>query len=300
MMMTKNRAGQIWALWMGIAGAADMGCAPNEETLSPGTGGTSGTGGTFFGGGGFSQQCGGDATMSGGGPIAPVRPSFPGSSQPPQFGATVTPAVPPPAISGGTLRILRDGHTAVASDPDRDQVYVVDLTTAKVRFTTTLMKGDEPGRVVEDAAARVHVALRAGGAVVTIDAATGAIVARQAVCAAPRGLAYDAKTDLIHVACTDGQLISLPAAGGQAVRTLHLDRDLRDIVVDGDSLLVSRFRSAQVLTVNAAGAVERRLTPAPFQSFEVHNNQLFSASVAWRMVEMPGGGAAMVHQRGME
>ena len=43
------------------------------------------------------------------------------------IGSTVAAAVPPPAISGGTLRILADGHTAVAADPDRDQVYIVDL-----------------------------------------------------------------------------------------------------------------------------------------------------------------------------
>ncbi len=120
------------------------------------------------------------------------------------------------------------------------------------------------------------------------------------MCATPRGIAYDAKTDRVHVACADGQLISLPAAGGAAVRTLKLDRDLRDVVVDGDRLMVSRFRSAQVVTLDANGKEEKRLTPAPFRSFEAHNNQLFSASVAWRMVDMPGGGAAMVHQRGLD
>jgi hypothetical protein len=60
----------------------------------------------------------GPTPTSGGGIFSPFQP---------QFGSTVAAAVPPPAISGGTLRILADGHTAVAADPDRDRVYVVDL-----------------------------------------------------------------------------------------------------------------------------------------------------------------------------
>jgi hypothetical protein len=41
---------------------------------------------------------------------------------PPNPGAMVSLASAPPAISGGTLRVLSDGLTAVAADPDRDQV----------------------------------------------------------------------------------------------------------------------------------------------------------------------------------
>ena len=54
-----------------------------------------------------------------------ARPPFP-----PNFGSNVAQPVAPPAISGGTLRVLRDGHTAVAADPDRDRVYIVDLRHA--------------------------------------------------------------------------------------------------------------------------------------------------------------------------
>ena len=43
-------------------------------------------------------------------------------------------------------------------------------------------------------------------------------------------------------------------------RTLQLDRDLRDVVVQGDKLLVSTFRKAELLVVGDAGVVER-LTP---------------------------------------
>jgi len=68
-------------------------------------------------------------TGSGGG-----RASF--SPFPPHLPPEVKAApVAPPAISGGTLRISADGKTAVAADPDRDQVYVVDLATRTVQWT---------------------------------------------------------------------------------------------------------------------------------------------------------------------
>src|SRR4051812_46886314 len=72
-------------------------------------------------------------------------------------------------ISGGTLIVLHDGLTAVAADPEHDRVVVVDLAATSVSSTIALGAGDEPGRLVEDGAGRVHVALRGGGALLTID-----------------------------------------------------------------------------------------------------------------------------------
>jgi len=195
-------------------------------------------------------------------------------------------------ISGGTLRILSDGNSAVAADSDRDQVYVVDLGAAKLRSTVVLAAGDEPGRVVEDGAGRVHVALRSGGAVATIDPVTGTLLARRALCAAPRGLAVDPMTQTLHVACAGGELVSIAADPTTQTpsRTLLLDRDLRDIVVKGDRLLVSTFRSAQVLVVAANGAMGARLV--------LPTDGLAGApSVAWRMIEGPGNETFLLHQR---
>jgi mono/diheme cytochrome c family protein len=205
----------------------------------------------------------------------------------------VTAAKPPPPISGGTLVI--SGETAIAADPDRDLVWLVNLNNSSVT-QVALQENDEPGRVAVDAAGRAHVALRRGGDVVSIDIASKKVVDRRPVCAAPRGIAFDKITDLIHVACVDGRLVSMPAAGGEPVRTLRLDRDLRDIVVSGDKLLVSRFRAAELLTVNADGSVEpTRQAPPQFAMFE----QNFTPAVAWRTVHAPNGGVLMVHQRGM-
>jgi Cytochrome c len=197
-------------------------------------------------------------------------------------------------ISGGTLRVLSDGRTAIASDSDRDQVYVVDLVTAKVTHVIALQKGDEPGRSVEDLTGRVHVALRSGGAIATIDPVAGTVLARRALCAAPRGLAIAPVSQTLHVACAGGELVSIAAdpTVEKASRTLSFDRDLRDVVVKNDQLFVSTFRSSQVLVVGADGKLAQRLTPAA-------DVLAGTASVAWRMIDGPGDQTIILHQRGV-
>jgi mono/diheme cytochrome c family protein len=214
---------------------------------------------------------------------------------PPVNGGTdvVSAAKPPPAISGGTLVV--SGKTAIAADSDRDRVYVVDLSENKLKAEILLSDGDEPGRVITDNAGRAHVALRRGGDLVTIDIASAKVTDRREVCAAPRGMAFDAKNDAIHVACDGGELVTFPAAGGDAIRNLRLERDLRDVIVDGDRLLISRFRSAELLVIGSDGAVQNRQAPPEFKMFE----QNFEPAVAWRTIGMPGGGVAMAHQRAM-
>src|SRR5579884_918340 len=150
---------------------------------------------------------GGSSSGGGFGPSSVVRPTF---------GLTVTAAKPPPPISGGTLLVTHDAAYAVVSDPERDSIYVVDLTAQNVSSTIALHDGDEPGRLVEDGAGRVHVALRSGGALATVDPAQGLLIARRNVCPAPRGVGWDGATDLVWVACATGELVALPAAGGIA------------------------------------------------------------------------------------
>ena len=207
----------------------------------------------------------------------------------PVFGPTVVAAVPPPPISGGTLLATHDGTRVIAADPERDSVYVVNLATSAVESTIALTAGDEPGRLVEDGAGRVHVALRSGGALATIEPAKGTILERRAVCAAPRGVAYDSATDLVWVACATGELVGLPAAGGPAAHTFAIERDLRDVIVGNGSLSVTKFRSAEVLRITSSGAIARRdALPSPQPSFLPH--------VAWRTVAGPSGTVIAVHQ----
>jgi mono/diheme cytochrome c family protein len=209
----------------------------------------------------------------------------------PSFGTTVTQAVPPPPISGGTLTVLASGTTAVAADPDRDRIYVVDLTAQKKIADVLLQAGDEPGRVLEDGKGRVHVVLRRGGAIVTLDPTTWTVTARRAVCAAPRGVAWDSNGDQLYVACAGGEFITMPAAGGAITNTAQLDRDLRDVVVTSTGIYVSRFRSAELLTVDSTGTILARATPTAFG---------FDPDGAWRLSPATDGSLFMLHQRGSQ
>jgi len=202
-------------------------------------------------------------------------------------------------VSGGTLIVAKNGF-AVAADPDRDKVFIASLSDRTVR-TVALQPGDEPGRVVEDDSGRLHVATRSGGAVVSIDLASASVVDRRAVCPAPRGIAHDSATGLLHVACQTGELVSLPAAGGDAVRVLKLNRDLRDVLVRGTQLIVSRFKTAQMLVVDENGRVTNTVPApdfaAPFNG-GIDVNTTRTPSVAWRMVELPNRKIGVLHQRG--
>jgi mono/diheme cytochrome c family protein len=133
--------------------------------------------------------------------------------------------------------------------------------------------------------------------VAVIDPATGTLLRRLPVCTHPRGIAYDANYDAIHVACAGGELVSYTAPNGEPLRKVRLERDLRDVVVDGDRLLVSRFRAAELLVVESNGTVSGRLKPPPLQIKTAEGGITAAVpAVAWRTVPSPDGGALMVYQ----
>ena len=122
----------------------------------------------------------------------------------------VRPEHPQPAISGGTLMIARDGRTAVAADPDLDVIWFANIGTGTPLGSLALQPGDEPGRIAQDATGRIHIVLRRGGAIVTVNPTTRTLIERRAVCPAPRGIAYMADTDSLYVACAGGDLCFEP------------------------------------------------------------------------------------------
>ena len=284
-MMTARRHTPPFALLVGFlalgASAADSGCSASSPVMDPPPPGFSAGGGPGGGPCTGNGPCGFGGGGSSGGVSRPIAPQ-------PTFGSTVTADVAPPPISGGTLLVTKDGSTAVAADPDRDAVYVVDMAAASVAHTVALQPGDEPGRVAEDGAGRVHVALRSGGALVTIDPSTGTVLARRNVCPAPRGVAWDKTSDLVWVACATGELVALPAAGGMAMQSYVVERDLRDVVVEDDgSLLVSTFRSATVLHIQADGTVASRDT------FSTGGFANVTPQVAWRTIAGASAGSTV-------
>lgn len=219
---------------------------------------------------------------------------------------------PPPPIAGGTLLITRGALRVVAADPDTDRVHIAGIgdfpgcdgcaEAPKLMATVQLDRGEEPGRLAEDAYGRVHVVLRRGGAIATIEVATGELLARRPVCSAPRGIAYDESEALLHVACASGELVSLSPLSGEVSRRIPLDVDLRDVVVVPDGLIVSRFKTAQLLHVDHDGNVIARMAPKGIQRATIDgsdaNPDPLEPAVAWRMVPVQGG-VAMLHQYGL-
>lgn len=228
--------------------------------------------------------CGNTITTAVGTPIVPPGGESTGtvSALQPQYHQTISQNSGPPPISGGTLAVSSDGNFAYAADPDRDAFYVVDLN-AQTSVTIPLQAGDEPGRVIEDGAGHVHVALRRAGAIATIDPVAHTVLSRTTVCARPRGVAYMASNDSVYVACAGGELVTLPAAGGAPTRSVFVEADLRDVVVVGSSLYASELRSGMVLAIAADGTIANRFQ-RPQSSLE--------PGVAWRMIATQNGIAA--------
>ncbi|MBA2544962.1 MAG: cytochrome-c peroxidase [Deltaproteobacteria bacterium] len=220
-------------------------------------------------------------------------------------------------ITGGTMLVSKDGKRAVVADADRDRIVTVDLVTGTTINDLALDLGDEPGRLIEDSRGNVHVALRRGGAVVTVGT-DGQLLLKRFACTEPRGIAHDSGTDLLHVACAGGELVSFTAESGAApVRSLRLERDLRDVLVQGANLVVTKFRTAEILTVDPAGNIVNRAFPPTVKRFDngfgggledappappedgtgTTTGFDAAASTAWKTIALNDGRIVMTHQR---
>jgi hypothetical protein len=240
---------------------------------------------SLFAGSSLAAACKGKFGFDG----DPFVPEPPGPR--PQYGATVSQAESPRPISGGTLLVT--GNRAVVADPDRDAIVIVDLGS-KSKSAIALNAGDDPGRSVADDKGRVHVVLRGAGEIATIDLATSALT-RTKICTAPRGIAFDPGSAAIRVACADGSVKAMATADLSVSLTATGPKDLRDIVMAGGEIWVSRFRASDILVLDRAGNLLRTMKPQP----QVVNGALADASVAWRMVPYSTG-VVLVHQRGRD
>jgi hypothetical protein len=234
-------------------------------------------------------------------PVGPANPNagstlVPTDSRPVRQSAQIA-----PPISGGTLLVTTDGSLAVAADPDRDRVLIVDLPTESLLAAIPLQAGDEPGRLAQDDAGHVHVALRRAGAIVSIDLATRAIVARRSVCGAPRGIAFEPSTGLLLITCVGGELVSLPAAGGEATGSVALGVDLRDIVLGPSGMAVTRLKTAELIRLDAARAQLGSTRPPTSSFFFVQPDgsriiDTLEPELARRTIGASDGGSYMLHQ----
>jgi hypothetical protein len=220
----------------------------------------------------------------------------------------------PPALSGGTLAVAEDGSFAVAADPDRDRVYVIKVAGQGSAKSLQLPPGSEPGRVVLDGKGRAHVALRGTESVLTVELESARQVALTPVCTLPRGLAYDKAHDALVIACAGGELLTIAADTHAPIGDVQLGLDLRDVVPGDDGgWLVSRYRSAELLRVSAAGVVAtlkpQVLKQQRFVPFDPNADGgrlggiaevTMSPTLAWKTVALPQGGALMLHQESQE
>jgi hypothetical protein len=198
-----------------------------------------------------------------------------------------------PPISGGTLLIAAEGTRAFVSDPDRHRVLLVDLQSKRVDAEIDLPKGTHPARAVEDGDGFVHVLLRGAGTVLTLSE-DGENRGEREVCAAPRGIGYDATRNELVIACVGGELSRFdPAPGGARSSKTMLEPDLRDVVVLGDKTFVSVFRRPKLLVLDASGEILKEVEPPGVAI----NGDMKLPTVAWRMVEWPGRGVVVSHQR---
>jgi hypothetical protein len=232
------------------------------------------------------------------------RPMVGATMQPSPLAGVVATLEPVPPISGGTLAVAADASVAVASDSDRDLVYLVEIETDQV-FTLALPADSEPGRVVLDDLGQAHIALRSAGKLARVDIATRELELSEPLCQYPRGLAYSATVGSVFVACADGQLLQLQAADHAVLSREWRATDLRDVVLgDGDTPIVSRFRSAGLLWQSPDGEAEQR---PPELSWPALNMSASSdaapsllatrASFAFRTVAAPDGTFWMLHER---
>lgn len=221
-----------------------------------------------------------------------ATPASPQSIVLPEVSALPGAALPP--VAGGTLVVTRAGWI-VAGDPDHASIWVLDPRNASVVGRLALGPEDEPGRMAEDADGRVHVVLRRAGTLLTLDPGTVRELGRHPVCPSPRGVAWDPSGARLWVACLGGALLAL-GSDGDVERRFELDRDLRDVVVTEAGLFVSRFRSAELLTVHPERGeilARRRATP---QNIPSRSGPELIANVAWRSRPSPDGGVLMLHQ----
>jgi len=88
------------------------------------------------------------------------------------------------------------------------------------------------------------------------------------------------------------------------------DRDLRDVVVQGTNLVVTKFKTADILTIDETGTIVSRTKPPTVPRFDFGpfgggipedsggSGQFDApASIAWRTIAMPDGRLVMSHQR---
>ncbi len=234
--------------------------------------------------------CGGGGDDGGGGPAPRDEPA---EVAPVEDAARVDRSVP---LLGGTLLAAAHSDLAFAADPEGDRLLAFDTAALALLWSVDLPEGSVPFRLAEGEGA-LFATLRGSASIARIDVATLELTTL-ASCAEPRGIAWDADNGALWIACASGEIERRDAAGA-LVSSTWVESDLRDIVPDGDRLLVSRFRSAELLTLDTEtlDVVARRSPPGHQGTSAISGVvEVFEARVAWRLVRGVDGDVMMSNQ----
>jgi DNA-binding beta-propeller fold protein YncE len=201
-------------------------------------------------------------------------------------------------VLGGTVTLAGGGDFAAISDPERDLIHVIDLKARTLRGIIRLPQGSQPTRGVEDGRGFVRVVLRGTGQVATVSVGTASSLRTDSVCPEPRDITWDTNRKAAIVACASGELVTMPVGGSVTVR--RYDADLRDVVLVGNQLKATTFRSAKLLDV--AEAPSRTEVAPPTLPLPMVRNQstAFVPQVAYRALATSDGRVIMVHQRAVD
>jgi len=199
------------------------------------------------------------------------------------------------AVGGEDLLLLEDATLAVASDASTDALYFVDVRGGSVSATALFEEGANPGRI-SSSQEGVYVVLRDAGEVALVGF-DGVIKERVAACPAPRGVAMDTTREKVWVSCASSELVSFSPATLEKLDTFYIDADLRDVVANQKGLYVSRFRAAEVLSINPERGTIRERMPMPSVTGADSTLALRTINSLWRMTQAGDGDLLMTYQQ---
>ena len=146
--------------------------------------------------------------------------------------------------NGKVLSVLRMGKGPDGALLDRFSglVFVFNsgsadatlIDVAKRAVVGTISLGGKPEASVEDGNGRVYVNIEDRADIAVIDTRTRKLVKRLALqeCVEPTGLAFDAETNVLISACSNGIAVLIDAGSGQSLRNVPVGRKADGVIFD--------------------------------------------------------------------
>jgi hypothetical protein len=162
-------------------------------------------------------------------------------------------APPAPAGTvGASIAVIRSGTLIAVVNPDRGSVSLLDPDSLSVRGTVEV--GGQPHALLELSDGTILVANYRGGEVVQVDPVAQAVVARNAVCAGPYGLASSPDGSWVAVSCEwDGTVQRVdPRTLAPTLLTKGLRRP-RALAVVGENVVVADYVGGLVHGIDPGG-----------------------------------------------